>query len=146
MRWGRGRRGGVADVVAITSSWRKPGARIAVAEVKRTRADLLQDLRAKKMLKYQVGSSHCYLAATAEALRSSKLTAKEIIADLTTKGLPKNWGILELKPDGQTIRVLRGARSREKPKAQRIAALTRKIARSFCYRVLAGKFNSSLLG
>lgn len=79
---------------------RFPKPRITIAEVKRTRADLLQDLRAEKMHGYAVLGSHMYLAATDEALRwpDRRVIGPEddVLLDLTERGLPKSWGVLRL--------------------------------------------------
>lgn len=65
---------------------------IRAVEVKRTRPDLLQDLRAGKLLRYECQATHCYLAATAEAL------GDDGPEQLTARGLPRTWGVLKLKP------------------------------------------------
>lgn len=113
---------GIADVVALSDAeleavnadrlarWELrrvgprpfPRPRIAVFEVKRTRPDLLSDLRARKMHGYQEGASHCYLAATPAALllegrdRYLKVSIATAIADLHARGLPEAWGVLLL--------------------------------------------------
>jgi hypothetical protein len=95
------------------------------------------------MLKYEQGSSHCYLAATPEALALGKKTKAEVLADLKARGLPTHWGILLL--DGEP-KALRSARRIKNIPKQTIAALNRKIAKSFCYRVLSSRFTSKILG
>lgn len=140
--WEMRYRKGVVDAIGISSSMRAKDRRVVAVEVKRTRADLLQDLRAQKLLKYERGSSHCYLAATPEALCLDKGKA-HVLKDLTTKGLPKHWGILVL---GEKPYVLRNPRRINTIQPATIAALNRKIAKSFCYRVLGDRFNSKLLG
>jgi len=127
----------LVDVLAISSPKAKE-LKIAVAEVKKTRADLLQDLRAKKMLKYEKGTTHCYLAATPEALAYGKKSKAEVLAELTSKGLPPRWGVLLVV--GDQIEVLRNPVRLSTTTSQRILGLTRKIAKSFCYRLLSGVF------
>ena len=130
-------------MLALTSRWTRQDRRVVVCEVKRTRADLLADLRKKKMLKYEKGTSHTYLAATAEALFYNKWTKKEVLADLKKKGLPPTWGVLLLPEnnDPAGIVCLRGAKKTWTPPKHRIAALNRKVARSYCYRALGGSFS-----
>lgn len=129
---------GFVDAIGLTSRGKRQK-KLLIAEVKRTRADLLQDLRKGKMLKYEKGASHCYLAATPEALMLNKKSKSEVIADLTSKGLPKNWGVLILPPYGQdtkNIVVLRSPRKLREPHARTISTLIGKIARSFMWRIL----------
>lgn len=140
MQLGR-RKNGIADAIGVSSSPRAKTRRVSIIEVKRTRSDLLQDLRKKKLLKYEKSASHCYLAATPEAYRHS--LKKDILADLKERGLPGHWGILIFK-NGE-VRVLRQARSIHTPRQQTINAIVRKIAKSFCYRVLGGSFTSKEL-
>jgi hypothetical protein len=80
---------------------------IYIAEIKVSRADLLQDLKKGKLLKYETASSHCYLLGTPEVFITSRSDVANIIADLTSKGLPKHWGILCY--EDQTIHVIRRA-------------------------------------
>jgi hypothetical protein len=128
---------------------RVPLPRLAVAEVKRTRADLLGDLRAGKLLKYQAQASHCYLAAHVEALGVEQNTMhrpgvrEEALHDLEMRGLPRTWGVLVL-----TNRWRRGknwihVESWRNPKRLPTVVtesdrhnVTRQIARSLAYRVL----------
>lgn len=126
---------GFADVVALTLRDKDPNRRICVAEVKRTRSDLLQDLNKGKLLKYEQGTTHCYLAATSEALRLDKISEDACLADLTKLGLPKSWGVLVI---GQEVRSIRSARSINKPNSLRARALCKRIARSHMYRMLNG--------
>jgi hypothetical protein len=130
---------GFVDAIGLTSRGTKRTKKLLVAEVKRTRPDLLQDLRRGKLLKYEKGASHCYLAATPEALMLHKKTKKQIIDDLTSKGLPKYWGILVLPPygkDPKNINVLRRPRKLREPHARTLSTLVGKIARSFMWRII----------
>ncbi len=120
----------VFDVIALNPKTK----RFVVCEVKRTRADLLADLRAGKMLKYAAKASHCYLALTPEAL------GKDSLEDLKTKGLPTSWGVLLVRPGG--IESLRGARALNPVDARTIAALVYKIAVSYCWRTLDGRLEA----
>lgn len=130
----------LVDVLALSSP-RAKELKVAVCEVKKTRSDLLQDLRAKKMLKYQKGATHCYLAATPEALCAEKKDRKAILADLSTRGLPSQWGVLLIR--GEEIQVLRNPTRLDTITVTRILTLTRKIAKSFCYRLLSNVFIES---
>lgn len=129
---------GVLDSIGI-SKYSSKKHRVTVVEVKRTRADLLQDLNAKKMLKYENGSTHCYLAVTKECFLTS--TKKERLSELQSLGLPPKWGVLLLPTSGNSKpKVLKTARSHSKVRKTTIIALTRKIARSYCYRVINNVF------
>lgn len=130
--------GGVYDVIGLTSKEKTKEKRLVAIEVKRTRSDLLQDLRKKKMLRYQRRATHCYLASTAAALRTDKFTNKQVINDLRKKGLPTHWGVLLLpdSPKGK-IKVLRGSRRHKHVRSKTLRDLTRRIARSFMYRVMS---------
>lgn len=97
---------------------RKGVPRVTVLEVKRTRSDLLSDLRKGKMQAYSRVATHCYVAATPEALAGG------------TPGLPEDWGIVELRWDlwrglwrGQVVRdrVLAAARVVRRAQPQRPA-------------------------
>ena len=129
---------GVYDVIGLTSKEYARVKKLVAIEVKRTRSDLLQDLRKRKMLKYEVRATHCYLAATPEALRLHKLSVTEVLSDLKTRGLPTHWGVLLLTDNPQKpIKVLRGARKHKSIRTSTIRTLTRKIACSFMYRVMS---------
>lgn len=127
---------GFADVVAISLKEKKR--RVAVAEVKRTRSDLLQDLNKKKLLKYELGSSHCYLAATKEALRLNKISKEACLKELTELGLPKAWGVLVIDTEYETVESIRSAQQINEPTLPRLRLLTKRIARSHMYRMLNG--------
>lgn len=130
--------GGVYDVLGLSSKDTYKEKKLVAIEVKRTRADLLQDLRRKKMLRYQRRATHCYLAGTPEALRAGRLSNREVINDLRKKGLPVHWGVLLLPTQGSgPIKVLRGARRHKHVRQKTLRDLTRQIARSFMYRVLS---------
>lgn len=128
---------GFVDAIGVTSPL-KPNGRITAFEVKRTRSDLLADVTTGKLLKYEEGSTHCYLAGTAEALGINKLTSeKEALKKLVELGVPKYWGILLLPTRGATKpRVLKPAKQFGKliPSVQ--LELIIHIARSFAYRIL----------
>lgn len=130
----------VYDVVGITSKATAKQKRYAVIECKRTRADLLQDLRAGKMQKYATKASHCYLAGTPEAFAMPKNTVEGALADLSDKGLPANWGVLLLEP-GQ-VTCLRSPQRIRPTNVLTCKSLTRKIARSYMYRTLYGSFGT----
>ncbi len=132
---------GFADVVGLTLKDKDPNKRICVAEVKRTRADLLQDLNKSKLLKYEQGTTHCYLAATPEALRLDKISEADCLIDLTKLGLPKKWGVLVI---GQGVRSIRSAYAINKHNSLRARALTKRIARSHMWRQLGTNTGGSI--
>lgn len=123
---------GFIDVLGLSLSDRGIQ-KICVAEVKRTRADLLQDLKKHKLLKYEYGSTHCYLAATTEALRLDKQTEKQAVEELHKLGLPKTWGVLVIE---QVVRSIHSAQQINKPNSLRIRGLIKKVARSNMWRAL----------
>jgi hypothetical protein len=119
---------GIADVIAVGKSI---DPKLAIIEVKRTRADLLQDLRAKKYLKYEKNSTHVYLACTAEAF---KYTGDDLFEDLQKRGVPKKWGLLLITPSD--IIVLRKASAHRAMQRDVFQTAIRKIAKSLCYKQL----------
>jgi len=128
---------GFVDAVGISKP-RAKSHRITAIEVKKTRGDLLQDINAGKYLKYEPGSTHCYLAATSEALMLHKRTETQVKEDLRKRGFPKHWGILVFGPRGG-IRCLRPATKHRNTTILRIRTLTRKMAKSLIYRAIKGK-------
>lgn len=121
----------VFDVVGCTVNPRSK-AKITIIESKRTRADLLQDLRKGKMLKYTKHGSHCYLAATAQALNHT--TVEQTLLDLTNKGLPTSWGVLLISND--QVVCLRAARKTGDVHPLSHQRLIASIARSYMYKYL----------
>lgn len=123
--------------------------RVSVIEVKRTRSDLLSDLRAGKMLAYERTGQACYLAATSEALKGA--TIKAILADLTARGLPTYWGVVRLT-SGDWCRgavdvgdstwsgsCIRPARKPREASAGELARAHRWLTRSLSYRAVGGR-------
>lgn len=128
---------GFVDAIGLTNPSKDKGKIVAV-EVKRTRSDLLADLGRKKFLKYENGSTHCYIAATPQALGYKKGEEKAVLKDLTERGVPPYWGVLLLPPHGwRKPKVLRPARLFGKitPGAQIELAI--QIASSFAHRLLS---------
>ena len=109
---------GVADVLGLGTKTNK----VAVIEVKRTRADLLADLRQKKMLRYETGSTYCYLYASKDCF------LKDPLEELQSLGLPLHWGVLV---DGVLIRSPRQIKAQMKTRVQ---SLIKKIAKSHMWR------------
>lgn len=107
--------------------------RICVIEVKRTRTDLLADLRVKKMLKYEPHASHCYLALGPEF-------DKSILKELPTLGLPAHWGVILFQ--GSEFKSIRAAHSIRKVTQSELTTLTKKIALSYMHRILS--YNSPM--
>ena len=126
---------GFADAIGISKPHAK-NHRITIIEVKRTRSDLLQDIRTKKYLKYEAQATHCYIAGTAEAFGNK--TTNQIYVDLKSRGFPDYWGILIFNPRNR-LHCLRSARAHRRITYTKIKSLTRKIAKSFCYRALQGR-------
>lgn len=125
---------GYADCLAITLKDKATNPRITVVEVKRTRSDLLADLRAKKLLKYEQGSTHCYLACTPECLRLDRQPINQALEELTKLGLPTKWGILIIK--GDSVTSVRNAYSIGPFNKTRCRALIKKLGRSAMFRSL----------
>lgn len=126
---------GFADSIGVSKP-RARSHRVTIIECKRTRSDLLQDLRAKKFLKYEQKSTHCYLAATSEAY--GEMTNSQILVDMKNKGVPDYWGLLKFGPRGGII-CLRSAKAHRKTTATAVRSIIRKIAKSLCYRAIQGK-------
>lgn len=113
--------------------------RLQIIEVKRTRADLLGDLRAGKMLKYERLASHCVLAGSADAfgVKPHEAATPRILDDLASRGLPKHWGVARFY--GSSLMMIRNPRRLATviTPEDRDAVVSR-IARSMVYRVLGG--------
>ena len=138
--WDMALGGGFVDAIGITS---RPGLispKILAIEVKRTRSDLLADLRKRKMLKYEPHATHCYLACTRESLLlKPRQRYKTALEDMHSKGLPDHWGLI-LLPTKRFFhpRLIRPPSGTRMARPEEIQRLTRHMARSFCNRVLAG--------
>lgn len=119
-----------------------PKPRLHIVEVKRTRADLLSDLRAGKLLKYERLGTHCSLAATPEALAVDEGSAwdvdrQAVCGELEHLGLPRHWGVVLLRGEHFEPFTLRPARRLQTviiPDDR--ARLISSIARSMVHRVL----------
>ena len=124
----------IFDVIGISTQPRSVP-KISIVEVKVQRPDLLQDLRKRKMLKYEKYASHCYLAATKEAFAFTDLDS--LLLDLEGRGLPNHWGILLLPNSSSSgVTCLRKARALKKPNELFIQKLIILIARSYMYKTL----------
>lgn len=115
---------------------------VGLVEVKRTRADLLQDLRRRKMLKYQPQATNLWLAGTEEALRGRDST---VLEDLAARGLPPSWGVLLLPTEGDPARLspglvwaLRGSRRTRVALPGELRLRAYQVGRSLSYRALRG--------
>lgn len=90
--------GGVLDVLALSEpASSRP--RIAIVEVKVTLADLLRDLRADKMRRYEPQASHVYLALGPGVFPG--LEEKDLLRGLHHNGLPRFWGVITLGKRGK---------------------------------------------
>lgn len=110
----------VADVLLVDAN------RVGIIEVKRTRSDLLSDLRAKKMLKYTSRTTHLWLLLGPEIDIS--------VAKLTELGLPTHWGILRASVGGVVTSRRTARRHSDEPKRKR--DYRRKATRSLTWRAL----------
>jgi len=120
--------------------------RVTILEVKRTRSDLLADLRARKMLGYEPLASECYLACTPPCLGLPKLNpTKEsraaALADLEALGLPGSWGVMLLpeRPphwQGHATVIRPPRRLREVPDHE-VRMWAYRIGRSLAWRAAA---------
>jgi len=120
---------GVFDAIGITLPDKNViDPRICIIEVKRTRADLLQDLNNKKMLKYEKHGTHVYLALGPEFSSS-------ILDELPKLGLPNHWGVPLFTKEG--FISIRNAKVIKKASQTELNRLTKKIALSYMYRVLS---------
>jgi len=111
-----------------------PG-RIVIVECKRTRSDLLADLRAGKLRRYEAAATECYLLATTPALAiaaHTALTTAEIEA-VTALGLPSEWGILTVSPRGGVYQIREATRLRE-PEAWETQAWADRMLASQCFK------------
>lgn len=127
----------IVDVIGLTTYPTTAQRKILIGEVKVTRADLLQDLRKGKMLKYQKHASHCYLLATRAALNLNKQNTIQLLTELDSYGLPKSWGIVLLPDTEQEEPILIRKPQRLKiPRYETIQKYIRKIARSYMYKIL----------
>lgn len=124
-----------------------PRPRIVVIECKRTRSDLLADLREGKMLGYERTGTHCALAATPEALRITfprmwePVGVAEALADLADRGLPTTWGVLVVVPRGHhdptpTLLRLRDDTRIRAATVGEVRLWQDRIARSLAYRAV----------
>jgi hypothetical protein len=124
---------------------------IRIAECKVTRADLLADLRAGKMLAYEQLATHCYLSLGPDLvawfakraktdLRNGKVWARHIREDLTDRGLPKHWGIVVVVPNGRggydEPKTIRGARRIANRSPDLVRYIGWRMAKSTMARVL----------
>lgn len=121
-----------ADAVGVCKPRARPK-RVTIVECKRTRSDLLQDLRKGKYRKYERNSTHCYIAGTSEAFRG--MLDKQIIFDLKNRKVPDYWGILKITDQGDIV-CIRKARAHKTITTAQINAIVRKIARSLSYRTI----------
>lgn len=122
--------GGQLDVLAISQpNTKRP--RIAIAEIKVTRSDLRADIRAGKMLRYQVQGTHLYLALGPEIAATKKAALD------AAKDLPEHWGVLRLS--SKSVRLDRRPKmcpAGPQPTRDRLNMLAWKIATSASYRRL----------
>jgi hypothetical protein len=120
----------------------RPRARVVAVEVKKTRSDLLQDLKKRKMLNYERVATECYLAATAEAFGGNVADLidhpESLKLELAGKGLPDEWGIMLLVPDRfPGVVVLRRPKSLREFDDRHLLMWEGRISRSTMYRALS---------
>lgn len=122
--------GGVLDVLAVTGPGR-PNPRVAIVEVKVSYRDLVADLRARKMLRYEPQATHVYLAATSDIW-----DRPGIIPELGERGLPAYWGLLHVQArDVCALRSARAFASSGDASVQTRESLTRQMAASLSYKL-----------
>lgn len=124
---------GRADVIAVGQD------RIAIIEVKRTRADLLSDLRSGKMIDCYGWATHCYLLLGPAVADTSR-------DELTELGLPRSWGVLRVRHErtvdprfgreSDGVRSTRSARRQRDVRDGELEKLGQAIGRSLSWRVL----------
>jgi len=128
---------GIVDAIGLTSPMASTRTKIVAVECKRTNSDLIADLKASKYMKYEYGSTHCYLAATKEALKY-KLSHKEVFDYLASYRFPIYWGVILLPTYGRkSPQVLRAARPFGTVIPGHQLDLTIRIAKSFGQRLLS---------
>lgn len=140
--WKRRTNGSVADVLAIRTNWttRKQKNRALICEIKVSRADLLSDLRERKMHKYAQWGQ-CTLVVNHTASRFPALGKKGVLDDLRQRGFPDEWGVV-LVPDGWNgrdapVTLRRPARCPVLTDAH-MQKLVAKMIRSLSYKCLRG--------
>lgn len=120
---------------------------VGLVEVKRTRSDLLQDLRKKKLLRYEPFATNLWLAGTREAFRIGEDVAGggRALVDLKDRGLPSHWGVLLLPTEGNPDKLahsqvwaLRGARRSREALQGELRLRAYQVGRSLSYRALRG--------
>lgn len=119
--------------------------RIGGFEVKVQRSDLLRDLRAGKMIKYEGVCTHCWLVVTEDCMQST--TKDAILAELQELGLPKHWGVLrykhprasrhEMQPPipGSLVSLRTAKPTGYKPRPREASMRVRNFAKSASYRL-----------
>ena len=110
-----------------------PG-QIVVVECKRTRSDLLADLRAGKLRRYEAAATECYLLASMPALGINAHTSlTDAERDHAAPGLPPEWGILTVSPRGGVYPIRPATRLREPDEWETQAWADRMLA-SYTFR------------
>lgn len=122
---------------------------VVVAECKVSRADLVADLRERKLTRYERAASECWLwASEALVLTSIRLTVprldverwtpagtEAVMASLAIDGLPETWGVGVIDQDRP--RVLRQA-TRRSVEPWEVVGWAGRIAASYSHRALGG--------
>jgi hypothetical protein len=107
---------------------------IVVVECKRTRSDLLADLRAGKLRRYEAAATECYLLATMPALGiDAYMGLTDAERDHAAPGLPGEWGILTVSPRGGVYPIRNAERIRE-PDEWEIQAWADRMLASYTFR------------
>jgi len=110
---------------------------IGFVEAKATRADLMSDLRQKKMHTYSPWCSHAWLLVTKQALLLDVgATSRDCRAAVEDLDLPEKWGLLVVPDRGKDpISVISARRLREVT-SEECAAWRVRIGRSLAWRAL----------
>jgi len=115
---------------------------VRIIEVKRTRSDLLSDLRREKMQRrYERYASHNYLALGPDLFDSTVravVAERTVLDELAVLGLPAWWGVLRLHPgDARGAWSIRRARkSATELTRDRVDRTIRAIGRSATWRLI----------
>lgn len=104
--------GGQLDVVGLTLK-AIPRPRIAIAEVKVSRSDLLSDLRSRKMLRYESQATECAIAVTGAMVGADVGAFLSFVSD---RGLPPEWGVIVV--DDRAVTMVRKWRRLPPPRGR----------------------------
>lgn len=119
--------------------------RVVVVEVKRTRSDLLADLRVGKLRRYESAATHCYLLIAGPCVGLSWMPwwpeeeQGRALHVLAADGLPDAWGVLGAVQGRQGVRVerLRAPGRIREAEPWEVQAWADRMLRSMSHRILS---------